>query len=116
MMGFRPMLEPAVDPGVWTLMTLLLLVLHILAAPDVELGAIAGRILDAETGQPLAGVVVLLSELDRGALSDSLGRYRLDQVPAGPRHLSVRLLGYAPRRVHALVPGQAVLEINITLT
>ena len=97
-------------------MTFLLLVLQIAAAPSSDRGAIAGTILEAVSGRPLAGVLVLLSDLDRGVLSDSLGRYRLEGIPAGPQHLSARSMGFESRTLHALVPRQGVLEINLSLT
>src|SRR5262245_52051870 len=97
-------------------MTAVLLVLQLAMTPEGACGAIAGRILDAESGRPLAGAAVLLPDLDRGVLTDSLGRYHLDLIPAGPQHLDVRLVGFSARTVHALVPCQGVLEINVALT
>src|SRR5262249_6763099 len=93
-----------------------LLVLQILAPSEVGFGAIAGTILEAGTQRPVAGAAVTLPDLERGVLCDSLGRYRLDQIPAGPQHLSIKLLGFEPRTLHALVPREGVLEINVTLT
>jgi hypothetical protein len=48
-------------------------------------------------------------------VSDSAGRYRLGAVPPGPQHLSVKRIGYSPRTIHALVPGQGELEIDLSL-
>src|SRR5262245_27920511 len=96
-------------------MTTLLLLLQVLAPSEAGIGAIAGTIFEAGTQRPLAGAAVELVDLDRGALSDSLGRYRLESIPAGPQHLSVKRLGFEPRTLHALVPRQGVLEINISL-
>lgn len=76
---------------------------------------IVGTVRDGDTGAPLAGAVVVLSDLDRAAVTDAAGRYALRQVPAGPHHLTVRFMGYAPRSLHALVPGDGQLEIHVSL-
>jgi len=92
----------------------LLLALSILVTTPTAAN-IVGTVRDAETSEPLVGAAVLLPELDRGTLTDSTGRYQLIQVPPGPHHLEVRLLGYAPRTLHALVPRAGELEIDLTL-
>ncbi len=88
-------------------------VLLALQAPE---GTVRGAVLDAATGQPLAGALVVLTDLDRAATTDARGRYRFRNVPPGPQHLSARFLGYARRTVHALVPRDGELEITIALT
>src|SRR5438105_11830223 len=77
--------------------------------------AVAGTIRDGESGEPLARAIVTLADLDRSVVSDSGGRYRFSAVPSGPQHLTVRRVGYAPRTLDALVPGEGELEINIAL-
>jgi hypothetical protein len=76
---------------------------------------VVGVVRDAESGEPLAGAVVALTDLDRAVLSDSLGRYAFAAVPPGPQHLTVRRIGYTSRTLHALVPADGQLEINIAL-
>jgi hypothetical protein len=77
--------------------------------------SVAGVVRDGPTGQPLAEAVVSLPDLNRSVLTDSTGRYQFVDVPAGPQHLSVRRIGYAPRTLHALVPGHGVLRIDASL-
>ncbi len=48
-------------------------------------------------------------------VSDSLGRYAFVDVPPGPQHLTIQRIGYAPRTLHALVPGEGRLQINIAV-
>jgi hypothetical protein len=76
---------------------------------------VAGTIRDGESGEPLAHAIVALADLDRSVTSDSGGHYRFSAVPSGPQHLTVRRVGYAPRTLDALVPGEGELEINIAL-
>jgi iron complex outermembrane receptor protein len=70
-----------------------------LAAPAVAVaqgaGPVAGVVQDA-AGQPLPMARVLLVELQRQVLTDSLGRFRFGAVPAGQYRLSVVRIGSAP--------------------
>jgi hypothetical protein len=77
--------------------------------------SIAGTIRDGESGRPLADAIVVLADLDRSVISDSTGRYLFLDVPSGPQHLTVHRIGYAPRTLHALVPGDGRLQIDISL-
>jgi len=89
--------------------------LKLVLAVQASQAAVAGTIRDGESGEPLAGAVVTLSDVDRATVADNAGRYRLSAVPPGPQHLSVKRIGYSPRTVHALVPGQGELEIDLSL-
>jgi hypothetical protein len=60
-----------------------------------------GVVLDASTRLPLPGVEVVVEGHNRSAFTDSLGRYRLEGVPDGPRVVLFRLLGYRPVRTLA---------------
>ncbi|HEY7634796.1 MAG TPA: carboxypeptidase-like regulatory domain-containing protein [Gemmatimonadales bacterium] len=77
--------------------------------------SVLGRIVDGSTGEPLANVVISLTDIDRTVVSDSRGRYAFASVPPGPQHLAVRRIGYGPRTLHALVPREGTVEINIAL-
>lgn len=87
----------------------------ILLAAQLTQATLVGTVRDGESGQPLAGAYVALTELDRGASTDSAGYYSLAQVPPGPHHVSVRLIGYARTNLHALVPREGTVEINVSL-
>lgn len=76
---------------------------------------VAGTVRDAVSDEPVAGALVTLTDLNRAVATDADGRYLLPHVPAGPQHLAVRLIGYNQRTMHALVPRQGRLEINIAL-
>jgi hypothetical protein len=78
-------------------------------------GAVVGTVRDGGTGASLAGAVVALPDIERNTITSSDGHYALYKVPSGPQHLSVRMIGYAPRALHALVPPDGRLEINISL-
>lgn len=48
------------------------------------------------TGEALAAVEVILAEAGRRATTDSLGRYRVSDIPPGRFEIVFRRLGYAP--------------------
>ncbi len=87
----------------------------LLLAAQVTQSTVVGTVRDGETGEPLPGAVVALSDLHRSTATDATGRYELRDVPAGPQHITVRRLGHTPRTLHALVPRAGQLEINVAL-
>ncbi len=88
---------------------------RILAAVQATQATIAGTVRDGHTDAPIAGAIVALPDLDRSTATDAGGRYVLDAIPAGPQHVAVRFIGYAPRTLHALVPREGELRLNISL-
>jgi hypothetical protein len=83
--------------------------------PQTATATLAGKVVDAESLEPVEGVVVFLADIERSRLTDRDGRFVFHGVPAGPQHLSVRRIGYSPRTLHALVPGRGELLIDILL-
>lgn len=67
-------------------------------AESVELapvhGFLAGRVVDEETGSPLAGAHVQLADAGIGAVTDPSGRFTFPALLPGSYTLSVRHLGY----------------------
>jgi iron complex outermembrane receptor protein len=71
-------------------------------------GTVRGRVTDAATQQPLAGVTVTFG--DHGALTGVDGRYTITGVPAGTYTLQTSMLGYAAAtRQITVVAGQMVV-------
>jgi hypothetical protein len=78
-------------------------------------GILVGVVREDSTGRPIAGAEVSVDVLKRQTLTDAEGRFRLTDVAAGVRVVSVRRLGYAPSAVTVqFLPGDAV-ERNFTL-
>lgn len=59
-----------------------------------NVGKIAGRINDAETGEPLPGVLITVVGTQLGAISDEQGQYFIINLPPGKYTLRVSLIGY----------------------
>ena len=62
-------------------------------------GKIAGTVIDAETGDPLAGANVLVVGSSMGAAADLNGNYTILQVPPGIYDVQVSVIGYASTTV-----------------
>jgi phage gp45-like len=79
---------------------------------------ISGRILTA-SGDPVADAVVMIadgpSHRDIAMLTDTAGRYRLDNLTAGDYTLLVNAEGYEPQRNQVTVGQSGVQALDIAL-
>ena len=66
----------------------------LLVVPQLGAQQITGRVVDAQSGEPLAAVQVFIAGSGIGALSQQNGRYLLLNVPAGTHTLSAERIGY----------------------
>ena len=57
-------------------------------------GRVSGRVTAAEDGRPIPGASVSVIGTNRGAVTDTAGRYRIADVPSGSRQIRARLLGF----------------------
>jgi hypothetical protein len=57
---------------------------------------ISGRVVDAETGQPLPGAHVFIASSMIGTVTDTNGQFDLHDVPVGAHRLYVSMLGFEP--------------------
>ncbi|MBC7896907.1 MAG: carboxypeptidase-like regulatory domain-containing protein, partial [Cytophagaceae bacterium] len=87
--------------------------LHVAALPTE--GAIVGTVRDAASGRPVPGAVVIATDAGRQVATDADGRYAIRRVPAGPQHIVVRAMGHTPYTLHAVIPRQGSLELNVSL-
>jgi len=93
-----------------------LVLLPLLGAPQVEVGAIAGTVRESGTRAPLRDAVVSLPSARLMTRTDTAGRYLLAPVPAGTSQVFVRRIGYAPGQFLAIVAVGDTVEISIELT
>jgi hypothetical protein len=79
-------------------------------------GAISGVVTDAQSGLPVANVLVTIEDGRRGSVTDSAGRYRIREVRAGVHSVQVTLIGYQPqRRDSLLVRAGGTLVVDFVL-
>jgi TonB-dependent SusC/RagA subfamily outer membrane receptor len=81
-----------------------------------QTGSIAGRVIDAQSGQTLPAAQVFIGDLDIGVLTQQNGSYILLNVPAGSHTVTVQRIGYGEtQETVAVTPGEtAVLDFRIT--
>ncbi|MDH3285396.1 MAG: TonB-dependent receptor, partial [Acidobacteriota bacterium] len=81
-----------------------------------QAGSIAGRVVDAQSGQPLPAAQVFIGALDIGVLTQQNGSYILLNVPAGTHTVTVQRIGYGEaQQTVAVTAGQTtVRDFRIT--
>ncbi len=78
-------------------------------------GVIAGRVLDARSGLPVAGATVQIEALRIGAIAATDGRYRIANVPAGNHTVSAQNIGFATARQNVTISNGADVTVNFAL-
>ncbi len=76
---------------------------------------LSGTIQDAATQAPIAGAEVELADTSRKTHSDSEGRFRFDDVVAGPVKLTVAAAGYRPAEQAAETRSGEETQISLPL-
>ena len=74
-----------------------------------ENGVIMGKVVDAESGDPLPGVNVIIQATNRGAATDLDGKFKITRVPKGRYSIIVSMIGYSRMKVDnvEVIGGQA---------
>lgn len=79
---------------------------------------VRGRVLDAESKQPLAGVIVVAKSDNRlNAVTDGDGYFTISNVPVGRQSFMFQYMGYEPAVAsEVLVTSGKELELNMAMT
>ncbi len=94
----------------------LVLMAYLVPAAGSETGVLVGRVVDAVTGDPVAGAEITVAGLAARATTTGEGRYRLAGVPAGAWRVDCRAAGYAPARRGAVaVAAGGVTTLDFSL-
>ncbi|MEX2466335.1 MAG: carboxypeptidase regulatory-like domain-containing protein [Gemmatimonadota bacterium] len=78
-------------------------------------GVLAGVVVDAVTGEPISGALVVIDDERRAVLTDSLGAFDLGSMEGGPVSLVARRYGYEMRGMDAVLPNGGALQVEIPL-
>jgi outer membrane receptor protein involved in Fe transport len=98
------------------LVGMLLFVLHSILLGGTT-GKIAGKVTDAETGEPLLGVNVIIDGTDLGASTDAEGDYFIVRIPPGVYSVRASMMGYAAlNQTEVRVEIDRSVELNFGLT
>ncbi len=84
-------------------------------ASAIKVVSLNGRILDAETGEPVAYVYLHLEELNRTATSDREGRFHISNVPQGSFTLYLHRIGYTDQKRTIMVDVEEPDKLEFTM-
>lgn len=80
-------------------------------------GKLAGKITDAQTGEPLIGANVIISNTNLGAATDVDGNYFILNIEPGTYTVKISYVGYSSKTVTEIrIVGGITYELNETLT
>ena len=74
---------------------------------------LSGRLVNALTGELVAGATLQIDELRRQTTSTADGTFTFENVPPGTYHLSVRSPGYSSRRTEVTVSATAMASVDV---
>ena len=105
-------------PFIFLLLLTALIAPRCLAAQEAAPETVQGRVVDAETGQPLPGAHVFLNGSTLGTITDADGRYRLDNLPPGSPEIVASMLGFEAQtqRPHLSSTGATTLDFRLRPT
>lgn len=92
--------------------------LVLLLAPGLAIaqeGTVSGVVTDGDTGEPLPGASVVISELDTGTSTAADGTFTLDGIPTGEYDVTFSFIGYNTEQVPVNVEAGEVAELDVTL-
>ncbi len=93
-----------------------IVLLSVTMAWSATVGTISGRITDEQTGEPVIGAQVMISELGLGGSTDFEGEYYIQNVPVGLHVVQVWMIGYAKVTINDVgVVMDQTTPMNISL-
>jgi hypothetical protein len=76
---------------------------------------VSGTVTDRTTGLPIADAQVFFGHQTTPAITNALGKYRIEGVGRGRDWVMVRRIGYTPLRRAVLVSGDSVYTVHVGL-
>ncbi|HMB92795.1 MAG TPA: carboxypeptidase regulatory-like domain-containing protein [Rhodothermales bacterium] len=86
--------DAACDDIITTGRVVVLVVPAFVVQPREDTGSIEGIVTDCETGEPLVGATVRVTEVNRATVTDASGRYILSDLEPGDYLLTFAMVGY----------------------
>jgi iron complex outermembrane receptor protein len=78
-------------------------------------GKISGVVTDSETGEPLLGANVQVTQTLLGAITDVNGRFVVRQVPPGEHLLRISFIGYRSKLARIRVQSDSTSQLQVAL-
>lgn len=89
---------------------------YMLTAVSFGQGTVQGVVTDANSGEPLPGVNVIVTGSTFGASTDANGEYVIDSVPVGDNQIEARFVGYGTETKEVSVEKGSTTEVNFKLS
>ncbi len=86
------------------------------ASLTAQTGTISGRVIDAQTAQPIASAQVVISALSIGSLTQQNGRFVLQNVPPGVHTVAILRIGYQTAQATVAVEANGVATQDFSIT
>ncbi len=83
-------------------------------APAAAQSLLRGIVIDAETGQRMAGANVQILGTVLGTISDLQGEFVVARVPDGAHRVRISTIGYSARLIDVDLPSEAVVRVGMT--
>ena len=80
-----------------------------------QTGALAGHVIDAESGQAVGWTTVVIEELERARMSDAEGYFFFANVPAGEHVLQSLHVGYREERFKVEVAAGDTTHVDLVI-
>src|ERR1700712_2254796 len=77
-------------------------------------GSLSGKIVEKNTGSPLASATVYISDLKIGAVADTSGHYAFKSLPSGTYLVEVRIIGFKAVTKNIVVNGDVIENFELT--
>ena len=85
--------------------------------PQVSVGKLGGKIIDADTKEELIGANVVILNTSLGAATDIDGNYFILNITPGTYDVKVSYVGYAPKTIQDVrIVANITYELNISLS
>ncbi len=85
-------------------------------AQSDDSGTITGKVVDAESGEPIIGANISITGSTKGAATDLDGVYRIGEVQPGSQSVTVSYISYTKKNITDIQvqPGE-VTQLNVSL-
>jgi len=81
----------------------------------IKKGAIKGKVIDTETGEPVFGANLIIKGTSSGSATGIEGNYEIKNIEEGKHTLVVSYIGYKTREIEIEIFNNKVLELDIDL-
>ena len=107
---------PSLRKGRGQALALLLSLIGLSAEAQAQTGTVAGTVVDAETGESLPGVNVVLVGTTQGASTNIEGAYVIEDVEPGERAVQASFVGYAAGDTTVTVAAGETAQADFALS